>query len=160
MWSSGDTHARVLILGIGSTLRSDDAAGRAVVDALAHDVLGVEALCVDQLLPEHAELISRFDALIVVDAARDVDPGSIELRTVAPRADRANTHSTHLPSLLAMSRDLFGHVPAARLLCIGGSSFALGESMSPCVADAVDRAIDLLPGLIEGLAARSVACTS
>jgi hydrogenase maturation protease len=162
MWSNGDNHARVLIVGIGSTLRSDDAVGRAVVDAIEHNVLGVEAISTDQILPEHAELISRFDALIVIDASRELPPGDVRIDNVRPLARRTSAHSTGVPGMLAMCRDLFGHVPATRVVGVGGASFELGESLSPCVARAVDRVLDLLPGLIEGLLIehRSVACTS
>jgi hypothetical protein len=78
----------VLVVGYGSDLRGDDAAGRHAADAVAGRALpGVRVLSLPQLLPEVADDLSRADLAIFVDAS--VDDERVPVRTVAPRHPRA-----------------------------------------------------------------------
>lgn len=63
----------MLVIGVGSLLRTDDAVGRVVAERLeALDLDDVEVLSVHQLTPELAPGFDRRRLVVIVDAAVDV----------------------------------------------------------------------------------------
>jgi hydrogenase maturation protease len=71
--------------GYGNRSRSDDGVGWFVVDRLQELALpGVELLTSHQLEVDHAEIISRFDAVVFVDAAIPQSPLAISRTVVKP----------------------------------------------------------------------------
>jgi hydrogenase maturation protease len=122
----------LLVIGYGNTLRSDDGVGPQVAEAIAGLGLeDVEALSVPQLTPELAEPISRASTVIFVDAALDA-PREVQLRNLAP-ADSSQilAHTTTPQTMLALARDVFGHVPLAWWLTIPIEQTGIGEIFSP-----------------------------
>jgi hydrogenase maturation protease len=96
---------------------------------------------VHQLAPELAEPASRARAVIFVDARADASPGTISCEPVAPGAGSASmTHSLSPQAVLLYAERLFGHVPRAAVVTVGGSSFDHGEELSPEVLNAVPKA--------------------
>jgi len=68
----------VLVVGVGSLLRTDDAVGRVVVERVeALHLDGVEVASVHQLTPELAPGFVGRRLVVVVDAAVDVDGVSV-----------------------------------------------------------------------------------
>ena len=82
----------MLVVGVGSLLRTDDAVGRVVADRIeALDLDGVEVASVHQLTPELAPTFADRRLVVVVDAAVDV----AEV-TVSPiEIDGSGTLMTH-----------------------------------------------------------------
>jgi hydrogenase maturation protease len=72
----------VLVIGVGSLLRTDDAVGRVVVERLeALHLDGVETASVHQLTPELAPGLAGRRLVVIVDAAVDVD---VDVVSVSP----------------------------------------------------------------------------
>jgi hydrogenase maturation protease len=144
-----------LIIGYGSTLHSDDAAGPCIADAVAEwNDPHVTAIARTQLTPELAEPIARADAVIFVDAAvKPIKPhnptrsfGVIRLRP-AHDAYELGQHFGDPRSLLALAQLLYGAHPRAWLITVPGANFDLGESLSPQTQRGMDQALSYLRSL-------------
>ncbi len=135
---------RTLVIGYGNTLRGDDGVGPRVAEAVESLGLpGVATLACHQLSPEHADPISRSDVVVFVDAALDGSEG-VELRPLEPgESSQLLGHSADPRTMLALARDVFGHVPKAWWLTIPIENVEFGEELTPAVEerrrDAVDR---------------------
>lgn len=132
--------ARVLILGYGNPLRSDDGLGwHAAVQLFRTNATpGVEVLPCRQLTPDLAEAVSQAETILFLDCCHGSPAG--EFRCEEIRAAEGNppfTHHLSPSSLLAVARDLYGAFPRAWLLTVGGRSFEVGEVMSPEVETAL-----------------------
>jgi hydrogenase maturation protease len=130
--------ARVLILGYGNPLRSDDGLGWQVAVQLFRTNTSCEVLVLpcDQLTPELAEPISRAETVLFIDSTRQGTPG--EFRCEELRSEPGSVSFTHHLSpagLLDLSSELFGCCPRSYLLSICGESFELGEALSTTVSE-------------------------
>jgi len=138
----------VLVLGIGSLLRTDDAVGRLVADRLAASApSGVEVDSVHQLTPELAPRLAGRDLVVFVDAAVEgADVAVVELGIDA--SGRLLSHHLGPAGLLALAAQL-GWAPArAVAIHIPVTDLALGTEVSAEAADRVEEAFALLLGLL------------
>ena len=136
------TASRLLVIGYGNTVRQDDQAGPLVAERIEALALpGVLALACPQLSPEHAAAVAQARAVVLVDAqagpAREVC-----LQRVLPGASpQVTTHATEPRTLLALARDVYGHVPPTWLLTIPAERFGFGTDLSPLTARGVEVAV-------------------
>jgi hydrogenase maturation protease len=133
--------ARILILGYGNPLRSDDGLGWQVAVELfrANRSPEVEILPCHQLTPDLAPAVSRVETVIFIDCAQGGTPGEMCCQEV--RSDFGVTTFTHHltpAALLAMSSELFGACPRAYLLSIQGERYEPGDGFSNVVANRLD----------------------
>ncbi len=158
---------KVLVAGVGNTLRSDDGFGVAVarrleVMSLPEGVRVVETGISGMTLVQ--ELMDGYDALIVMDTVdRGRPPGTIML--IEPDIPDAKKMShdqqhqliadTHLatPSRVMMMAKAMGALPDRVLLigCQPVDAEALGMDLSPEVAAAVEVAVAEVERHLEGL---------
>lgn len=124
--------AGLLVIGYGNTLRSDDGVGPRVAEAIEKLGLpGVRTLICQQLSPEHAEMISRAERVVFVDAAVDA-PKEVQLRELAPGdTTQLMAHAADPRTMLALAREVFGHAPQAWWLTIPAMEMDFGETLSP-----------------------------
>src|SRR5690348_5959718 len=99
--------ARILILGYGNPLRSDDGLGWRAAQALSDSSHGeVEVHTCHQLLPEVVELASRADAVFFIDAARDGEPGEVRCTPILPEKSAPRfSHQLSPGTVLGLSRE-------------------------------------------------------
>ena len=148
---------KTLVAGIGSTIRTDDGVGVAVVRALGEVALPGE---VDRVelgtaglgLAEQAD---GYEQLIVVDAiVSGAEPGTIQLldgAEVARAVHLGQGHEADLPVSLAVAQKLLGQRMPARVLVVAIEAADLttfSEQLSPAVRAAVPRAVDRVLGLL------------
>lgn len=140
--------AGVLIIGIGSPLRRDDAVGHAVIDALADlDLADTELQSVHQLTPEVAAGFPGRRLVVFVDAAVDTDAvTTTQLSTDA--SGRLLTHHMGAAGLLGMAGDLGWSPKAAALVSIPATDLGLGTGLSDAARGQVEVAVDAVLGLI------------
>jgi hydrogenase maturation protease len=144
-----DRDAPALLIGYGNPLRRDDGVAWRVAAAVkdrfpVHHLLVVTT---HQLTPELAEIMARSRHVLMVDAAVDLPPGDLALRSVRPAHDPRPTSTHHLQpeTLLALAHTLSPNAPAhLTLLTIGGEDFQHGEALSPAVEAAVPVAVTLV----------------
>ena len=131
--------ARVLVIGIGNPLRSDDGLGWSVADQLgARSEKNLQVLKVHQLTPELAETISEVDLAIFVDAGAHGEPGTLTCDQVSTSdADLRFSHDITPATLIQMAKTLYGKAPLAYLVCVAGKTFEHGESLSEEMTAAV-----------------------
>ncbi|MEY4387844.1 MAG: hypothetical protein RLY20_3127 [Verrucomicrobiota bacterium] len=122
----------LLVIGYGNTLRGDDGVGPRVADAVeALHLPGVRTMTCQQLSPEHAAPISLAETVIFVDAAVDA-PREVQFRHLEPNAtSQLMAHAADPRTMLALSRDVFGHVPHALWLTIPAERMDFSEKLTP-----------------------------
>ncbi|MGD0747909.1 MAG: hydrogenase maturation protease [Acidimicrobiales bacterium] len=161
MTGAGPPH--VVIAAVGNPLRRDDGAGPAVLEQLRGE-LG-DALVLGALASP-LDLLGAWDGAglaVVVDAVGgDVVPGEVRVVEVDLRdpqgaptrtAATASSHGLGVSEALRLALAL-GSMPARVVLVgIGGDDFGEGVGLSPSVSAAVERAAQVVTGLVaEGLA--------
>ena len=126
--------AKVLVIGYGNTLRGDDGVGPRVAEAVGHLGLpGVRTLICPLLTPELADPISKVENVIFVDAAVDA-PQEVQWRRLQPKeSSQLMAHAADPRTMLALARDVFGHVPQAWWLTIPAVDLGFSEEFSPAV---------------------------
>jgi hydrogenase maturation protease len=145
---SGAELAKIMVLGYGNTLRSDDGVGPLVAETIAGlHLVGVETLVAGLLTPELADPISRVKTVVFVDASVDA-PRDVQLRPCAPaESSQIMAHAADPKTMLALARDVYGHAPDAYLLTIPVENLAIGEELTPFAKAGMARAIELIQGL-------------
>jgi hydrogenase maturation protease len=136
---------RILIVGFGNPLRSDDGLGWHVALELSRELSGnkVHVVAVQQLTPDLAEAASRAELALFVDAAYNREPGSLTCEPIEPAASVGRySHELSPAIVLALAKELYGRCPPAHLLTIAGESFETGETMSPSVVAAIPALVE------------------
>ncbi len=128
---------RVLVLGYGNPLRSDDGLGWQVAVQLfrANTSPDVHILPCHQLTPDLAETASFAENVIFIDCSREGKPGDLCCQEIFSQAGSASfTHDLSPAALLALAAELFGVCPKATLFSVSGECFEPGEDLSPTVS--------------------------
>lgn len=144
---------KTLVLGLGNSILTDDAVGFAVVEEVRKRLdsadVSVSAASVGGL--SLLELMVGYDSVIIVDAIQTGwrEPG--EIRRLSPdefhgSVRAASTHDISLASALELGHQLGMDIP--KQIVIFGIEAAdvdtFGEQLTPAVARAVPRAVDLV----------------
>ncbi len=134
---------RTLVIGYGNPLRRDDGAGPEAARRLAGmQPPGVVVVEAHQLLPEHAELLSRVRRAVFVDASAEEGLEEVRLQPVEPAAGAGlDPHVSDPGRLLALAAELFGNAPEAWMLRLPAADFGIGEGLSPTAEAAVREAV-------------------
>ncbi len=146
---------KLIVLGLGQTLRGDDAAGLEAVRLWqAHYPDSAAQVHVEfSELPGLAllDLLEGMDAAILVDAVQSsASAGTVmclgpdELASFTPEAGSA--HGWGVAETLQMGRTLVPSLAACQVTLIGivGEDFSLGAGLSPGVREALAEAIEIL----------------
>jgi hydrogenase maturation protease len=138
----------VLVIGVGSLVRTDDAAGRVVVERVDDLALpGVEVASLHQLTPEVAARLAGRRLVVVVDAA--VDVAEVTVTPLATDASgRLVTHHLGAAGLLRLAADLGWAPAAAALVRVPASDLGIGTELSPAASARVDTAVAEVRALI------------
>jgi hydrogenase maturation protease len=133
-----------LVIGYGNELRRDDAVGPRVARAVVDWVLPeVEAVAVQQLLPELAERVARASEVLFVDAA--ADDRHVSFRLVESEQRAALLGHTGTPAeLLALAAALYGRRPRAWVLTVPASDLGFGVGLSPLAARGMVQALSCI----------------
>ncbi len=149
---------RILVIGYGNPLRSDDGIGWRVAEELQSHIESsrVEVIKCHQLAPELAEKFRDTALVVFVDAAAEGSPGVWNhQRLCAANSSAVFSHGPTPAALLALAADIYGASPEVHLFTVCGSSFGYGECFSPDV----DRALPSVVAEIEALLRAAVTAT-
>ncbi len=152
--------ARVLIIGYGNSLRSDDGFGWHVARELAArpQLPDVEVIACHQLTPDLAEQVGRAGLVIFIDAARGVWPALWKCDKVEPASKEKRsgvfqfTHSVTPGALLHWAAELYGGFPEAYCISVSAEVFEAGESLSPALCAALPQLLSQVESLMQGAA--------
>jgi hydrogenase maturation protease len=123
-----------LVIGYGNPLRGDDAFGWHAAHALGQLALQeTQVLAVHQLTPELAEVVSKSELAIFIDASHQGEPGTWRCEEIATDAKLANSLAHHFTPaiLLAYTHTIFKASPEALMITLGAESFDYCESLTP-----------------------------
>ena len=138
---------RTLVIGVGSSLRRDDAVGRHVAERLDALALGDVAVVVTtQLVPELVEAIAESDRVVFVDASVTAD--EVTVAVIEQLAGSGGSHLFTPPALLGLAEGLGLNCPPAFLVEIPAHDLSVGEGLSDETADLVDDAVAEVLALI------------
>ena len=145
---------RMLILGYGNQSRRDDGVGWFVLEQLAAlNLPGVELETSQQLEIEASETISRFNAVIFVDAAIPEAPEAIQRSVVTPNfQSHAVAHYLTPADVLSLCKTLYQREPKAVLFSIRGRDFNFGTTLTPEVEQAAREVVKQIVEIIRGAA--------
>jgi hydrogenase maturation protease len=152
---------RTAVIGLGSILMGDDAAGPHVLRRLEAEYElppGIEVLDLGTPGPELAHIVEGLDALIVADTLRTPGAAPGEVRLLrrddilrGPQPDRLSPHDPSLRGAL-LAAGLLGRSPQEVLLVgIVPVDTHLGIGLSPVVQEAVPEAVGAVVGELERL---------
>lgn len=149
---------KTLVIGYGNCSRCDDGVGWFVVERLQQAQLAdVEFLTAHQLEVDQAEVITRFDSVIFVDASVPQSPRPITETVVQPRfQSHAVAHYLTPEDLVSLSDTLYGHVPRAFLFSIRGLDFGFGDGLSAATEGWALETVSRIARLVEDLQRRPV----
>jgi hydrogenase maturation protease len=151
--------ARVLVLGYGNPLRSDDGLGWRVAVELfrANASPDVLVLPCHQLTPDLAETASLVETVIFVDCSHKGEPGKILCEEVRSQSGPASfTHDLSPAALLDLAAELFGVCPKAYLFTICGECFEAGENFSTSLSSHIPEFKTMIRRQIEDALTSSV----
>jgi hydrogenase maturation protease len=137
-------HPSCLIYGIGNVGRQDDGLGWALIDRLEAEgwCPRAERLANYQLQLEDADLISRKERVLFVDATKDAAVESFSLERVQPKLDFSFTsHAISIPSVMATCQQCFLRLPEVYLLAIRGYEWELQVGLTPNAQRNLDAAV-------------------
>ena len=139
---------RLLLIGYGNELRSDDGVGPKVAAAVEKlNLPGVRVIACHQLMPELAEIVSHARRAVFVDAAID-EPREVRFRPLqAAESSQLMAHAADPKTLLAMARDLYGRYPEAWWLTIPAVNLEFGEQLSPLARQGFETALARIQAL-------------
>jgi hydrogenase maturation protease len=143
-----DDAAGFLVIGYGNTLRGDDGVGPRVAEAIEElNLPGVEVLVCQLLSPEYADPVSRAHTVVFVDAAVDT-PREVQLRKLEPgESSQLMAHAADPRTMLALARDVYGHVPQAWWLTIPAMKLDFSEELTPEAQRGFAEAVEKIKAL-------------
>src|SRR5208283_6166724 len=141
---------KTLIIGYGNQNRRDDGVGWFILEQLAALKLpGVELETSHQLEIEASETISRFDAVIFVDAAIPEAPEPVQRSVVTPNfQSHSVAHYLAPADVLSLCKTLYHREPKAVLFSIRGRDFNFGTTLTPEVEQAACEVVKQIVEII------------
>src|SRR5262249_40955082 len=141
---------KVLVIGCGNTLRTDDGVGPRVATAVASwESPGLESIAVHQLTPELVEPLASAALAIFVDARLAEGDGAVEVRSLEPSDSRgALGHGSDAGALLAAARSIYGRSPRSWLVTVPAADISFGEGLSPAAERRAEEALERIAALI------------
>ncbi len=143
---------KILVLGLGNPLVTDDSVGLRVAAELKSRMAGRPEVVVSEDYWGGLRLMERmagFDRAIVIDAIRTgAPPGTIHRLTPGsiPTQRSASAHDVNLPTALAVGRTAGLHLPRDEdILLVGIEAediLSFGELCTPAVAAAIAPAVE------------------
>jgi hydrogenase maturation protease len=138
-----DTRRRTVVVGLGNAFRGDDAAGLEVARRLGVQAFEGEPV---SLIEEWRDV----DRLLLVDAMQSgADAGAIRVvaaheQELPPELRRPSTHLLGVAEAVELARALDRLPRETYVYAIEGERFDAGSGLTPAVAAAVERVVELI----------------
>lgn len=163
---------RILLLGVGNTLRGDDGAGYCLARAVAEcgGVEGADVRAVQMLNPGHFSLLEGYDFVVFVDAYVDpempvdvdvavleLDPSRLSPEDVAEIVQNTDPHGMDPVRLIVFAYAANAFRGRGVLVGVKPERIEFMKGLSPAVLDSLGDAYDKTREILERLGARPVA---
>ena len=153
----GNKKMKVLILGIGNPILTDDAVGILVVRELGDVNADVEEASIGGHLL--LDLIRGYDKVIIVDAVQDIDkerePGTIIMlqeNDIKGTLHSSSSHDVSFSEAIRLGRTLFPDEMPSEIVAVGievNDTQTFSETPTDAVARAVPGAVKTVKDLLE-----------
>ena len=131
------------LIGIGNSGRKDDGLGWAFLDQVSKENPPADLHYRYQLQIEDAELISRYERVIFIDAHRGDLQGGYRISPLQPSPVAGfTTHQVSPGALLYLCENLYRTRPQAQVLAIAGLDWGLGLGLSAAARENLGRALE------------------
>ncbi|HIK37105.1 MAG: hydrogenase maturation protease [Geminocystis sp.] len=143
------TNKRVLLIGYGNTLRSDDGVGYMVACQLqSQNIPGLETIATLSLTPELSEKMAEYQTVIFVDACVSQDTLTLT-RIETPHQPPDNwPHKLTPASLLKLTQWIYHKTPDTWIIAIPAKNLDFGQNISQCTKKQAQLAIELVKNFI------------
>ena len=122
---------KTIVLGIGNNGRQDDGLGWLFLDFLKTEQTGIDIEYRYQLQIEDAELISKYENVIFIDATKDETEIGYYFKPCYPSEKYSfSTHALEPETILYLSNKLYNHQPEASIFAIQGYDWELMIGLS------------------------------
>ena len=156
----------LLIIGYGNISRRDDGVAYHILQRASERFglpecsmgpaegeepkAGLSVIFVHQMAPELAETLSRYDAVVFIDAhVEGTGWEPVHCQKIAPAFKSGMvTHFLRPDTLLALCASLYEHCPVGYMLSVLGKDFDFGEELSQETSVLADKAVDRLLDLV------------
>lgn len=167
MTASSPSSGRTLVIGIGNPDRQDDGVGWHIISKLGErlgrivfesldeipgfseggepDEVGPSPIlvCTLQLVPEMAEMLSRFERACFVDAHTGGYAEALRFLTLKPEHQRSPfSHHLTPQTCLMLASTLYGRAPQAVVCSVRGYEFGFARSLSARTSTLADEAVE------------------
>jgi hydrogenase maturation protease len=141
---------RILVIGYGNSLRTDDGVGPYVATALASwELPGLLSVSVHQLTPELTELLASTEMAIFVDARLTSVGETVEIVPLELSVESGiHGHVCDPRSLLALARAVNGRTPRSWLVTVPTTDYSLGEGLSKTASQGAAQALDRIAEMV------------
>ncbi|MCP4215081.1 MAG: hydrogenase maturation protease [bacterium] len=140
---------KLIVIGVGNTLRQDDGAAVYLVDRLL-DSRGAETECIHVYGPDIslAPEIAQYEQLLVLDAMVIEDGEPYKFLPLQAGDDFVpggfTSHLFQWSNILAMAGEVYDHCPQAHVLGISARCFGIETKVSDTCRANADQAFDFL----------------
>jgi len=146
---------KVLVYGYGNPGRQDDALGNEMIEkikewATKNHFTNIETESNYQLNVEDAELISKKDVVVFVDASQE-DIREFKFKHLKPSAEKVefSMHAVSPEYVLHVCKDLFGKTPKSCQMAIKGYAWELQEGLTDNARLNLEQAFQYLTRRLE-----------
>lgn len=143
---NSSSQKKILIIGYGNSLRGDDGVGQVIAEKIEElKVKNVDTLALQQLTPDIAEIISRYQVVFFVDASQDKLVNEVQVHDIncsgsAPRIEHAMTPE----NLLRLATDLYEATTKCKCIVIPAQNFEFSETLSSLTESFIEPAIKII----------------
>jgi len=146
-----DKPKKVLVIGIGNPLRSDDGVGPYIADSVeAKGLSNVKVWVTQQLNMEDLERMLDFDRVILADAS--LDGPLLDFHPVEKSVGQALSSSHHLSAemFVSLASSIYHKDLRMHLCSLKGNTFEVGDKISPDVLLRAQEAVELICCSLQG----------
>lgn len=122
---------KILVTGIGNTLRGDDGIGKYICDCVEKiNLPNVHCTTAYQLETNLLEAFIQYDTVIIADAAVSGKPVSFVDVSELQQQPVSSSHHTNAASMVALAKKLYQKDIQVLLCAVRGYNFEMGEQLS------------------------------
>lgn len=152
--STGD---RILVVGVGNTLRSDDGVGPHVASLIEkRNLPQVDTITLQQLQMELVVELLDYSHTVIIDAAITGEEVAFYPLAAGPGLQVSSSHHVDAGLFTSLARELYDKRLSIMICSIRGENFDVGEKLSSPVLERADRAAREIIDWIESVFTKSV----
>ena len=137
------TSRKILILGVGNTIRSDDGAGAYACDIIEEQkIRGVFTQKIQQLQTEIIDTFLEYDFVLIADASVEVKEVVIKKVAEILTGPISSSHHSNAAMLLAIAKKLYQAEINLYTCAIPAENFDVGEELTKFAKKNADEAVE------------------